>query len=93
MDVGCNVGCSMGDSDIVGDNVNGDNVNGRLKLGVEVVIVADDDGVATVVVHTGDDVGLNNNEDFIVGIRVGSCMDILGLCVGISLGLRLSDGS
>lgn len=59
---------------------------------VDVVIVADD-GVATVVVNTGEDVGSNNNEDFIVGIRVGSCMDILGLCVGISLGLRLCDGS
>ena len=32
MDVGCNVGCSMGD-------VNGDNVNG-LKLGVEVGSIA-----------------------------------------------------
>lgn len=59
---------------------------------VDVVIVADD-GVATDVVNTGEDVGSNNNEDFIVGIRVGSCMDILGLCVGISLGLRLCDGS
>ena len=60
---------------------------------VEVVVVSDDDGVATVVVNIGEDVGSNNNEDFIVGIRVGSCMDILGLCVGISLGLRLCDGS
>ena len=58
-----------------------------------VVVVVADDGVATVVVNTGEDVGSNNNEDFIVGIRVGSCMDILGLCVGISLGLRLCDGS
>ena len=60
---------------------------------VEVVVVVADDGVATVVVNTGEDVGSNNNEDFIVGIRVGSCMDILGLCVGISLGLRLCVGS
>lgn len=60
---------------------------------VEVVVIVADDGVATVVVNTGEDVGSNNNEDFIVGIRVGSCMDILGLCVGISLGLRLCDGS
>ena len=57
------------------------------------VVMGADDGVATVVVNTGEAVGSNNNEDFIVGIRVGSCMDILGLCVGISLGLRLCDGS
>ena len=60
---------------------------------VEVVVIVADDGVATVVVNTGEDVGSNNNEDFIVGIRVGSCMDILGLCVGTSLGSRLCDGS
>ena len=60
---------------------------------VEVVVIVADDGVATVVVNTGEDVGSNNIEVFIVGIRVGSRMDILRLCVGISLGLRLCDGS